>query len=489
MVKKNILNKTFIVLMFILALVTLVLTYQFIIESNNNSKSLISEVEKLEKQEKRQLEIIKDLEIQERLQNQIITKLESKERFQVEVWADAIKKINNPKLSGERRAVLIEIIEKAGSGIQAIVLDQDANYENASSNFKEKQRLKKDKNYLDSLIFIMKSQNNPIEIDWEITQIDSQNNLQFNPDGSEKKIKVVQYIYYKDSEILDAIDEMSIESKALSESVLSINNNSQGLSESIKGINDNYNKSSNKLKYLPIVIFIISLFLFLSAYYIFYYSQKSAQNKLWVGMAKETAHQIGTPLSSLVGWLDYFKTKKIQSNIIDEIKKDTDRLGQIANRFSKIGSQPTPELVEIIPIVNKTIDYMKKRASKNIQFKLMFSDKIQGLKTNICVELFVWVTENILKNSIDSIQTEGLITISVIKKKELIILDFSDNGKGILSSNYKNIFEPGYTSKKRGWGLGLSLSKRIIKDYHEGRIFVHKSTPFKETIIRIILKS
>ena len=226
-----------------------------------------------------------------------------------------------------------------------------------------------------------------------------------------------------------------------------------------------------------------------SPYYIFYYSQKSAQNKLWVGMAKETAHQIGTPLSSLVGWLDYFKTKKIQSNIIDEIKKDTDRLGQIANRFSKIGSQPTPELVEIIPIVNKTIDYIKKRASKNISFKLIFSDKIQSLKINICVELFSWVTENILKNSIDSIQTEGLITISVIKKKELIILDFSDNGKGILSSNYKNIFEPGYTSKKRGWGLGLSLSKRIITDYHEGRIFVHKSTPFKETIIRIILKS
>jgi len=165
-VKKNIFNKIVIVLMFILALVTLVLTYQFIIESNNNSKSLISDVEKLEKQEKSQLEIIKDLEIQERLQNQIITKLESKERFQVEVWADAIKKINNPQISGERRAVLIEILEKAGSGIQAIVLDEDANYENASSNFKDKQRLKRDKKYLDSLIFIMKSQNNPIEIDW-----------------------------------------------------------------------------------------------------------------------------------------------------------------------------------------------------------------------------------------------------------------------------------------------------------------------------------
>ena len=475
--------------MFLLAVLTLVLTYQFIIESNNNSKSLISNIEQLENQEKHHLEIIKDLEIQERLQNQIITKLESKERFQVEVWADAIKQINNPNISGERRAVLIEIIEKAGSGIQAIVLDEDETYKNSSSNFKNKQRLKRDKKYLDSLIVIMKSQNNPIEIDWEITQIDSQNNIQFNPDGSEKKIKVVQYIYYKDSEILDAIDKMSIESKALSESVFSINNGSQGLSESIKGINVSYNKSSNKLQFLPIVIFIISLFLFLSAYYIFYYSQKSAENKLWVGMAKETAHQIGTPLSSLVGWLDYFKTKNIQTNIISEIKKDTDRLGQIANRFSKIGSKPTPELVEIIPIVNKTIDYIKKRASKNIKFNLIFADNLKGLKTNICVELFSWVTENILKNSIDSIQTEGLITISVLKKKELIILDFSDNGKGILKSNYKNIFEPGYTSKKRGWGLGLSLSKRIIKEYHEGHIFVLKSTPFKETIIRIILKS
>ena len=135
------------------------------------------------------------------------------------------------------------------------------------------------------------------------------------------------------------------------------------------------------------------------------------------------------------------------------------------------------------------VEYIKKRASKNIHFDLIISDNSQYLKTNICIELFSWVLENILKNSIDSIQTDGKISISVNSTDKNIILDFIDNGKGILRSNFKNIFEPGYTSKKRGWGLGLSLSKRIIEEYHQGRIFVLKSTPFKETIIRIVLKN
>ena len=461
MINKGFINKIVIILMFVLAVVTLVLTYQFIIESNNNSKSYDN--------------LVKELEKQAALQNQIISDLESKERIQIEIWADAIKKINNPNISDEQKAVLLDVIQNTSGTIQAIVLDEFGNFSTSSSNFKNKERLIDDQNYLDSLISIMMVQNNPIKIIYETPKINSQNQTELNSDGTLKMVKTVSYIYYKNSELLDFIDAIYSDSKKLSESIVETN--------------DSYIKSSNNLKFLPIVIFIVSLFLFLSAYYIFYYSQKSTQNKLWVGMAKETAHQIGTPLSSLIGWLNYFKEKGVQNDIINEIEKDTDRLGQIANRFSKIGSRPTPELVQLKPILNKTVEYIKKRASKNIHFDLIISDNSQYLKTNICIELFSWVLENILKNSIDSIQTDGKISISVNSTDKNIILDFIDNGKGILRSNFKNIFEPGYTSKKRGWGLGLSLSKRIIEEYHQGRIFVLKSTPFKETIIRIVLKN
>jgi len=457
-INKKILNRIVIVLMFLLAVVTLILTYQYIIDMNNNSKSLLKDIQKLEQQEKLQLEIIRDLQ--------------SKERFQVEVWADAIEKLFKPEISDEQKALLIDIIAKTGDDIQAIVLSEDEGFSTASSNFKNTHRLSSDKEYLDSLIFIMKSQNDPIKIDVPIVQKDGQNNFILDNEGKIKIIQAVNYIYYKDSEVLDAIDKMFDESKILS--------------SSIKEINLSYNSSSNKLKYLPIVIFIISLFLFLCAYYIFYYSQKSTQNKLWVGMAKETAHQIGTPLSSLIGWKDYFKEKGIDSKILNEIEKDTNRLKQIANRFSKIGSKPTPELVNLIEVLKNTIDYIKKRASKNIQFKLNYNNELH-FGAYICVELFSWVTENILKNSIDSIQTDGLISINVKTNKKHVIIDFCDNGKGILKSNFKNIFEPGYTSKKRGWGLGLSLSKRIILEYHSGKIFVLKSIPYKQTVIRIIL--
>ena len=260
MINKTILNRIVIVLMFLLAVVTLILTYQYIIDMNNNSKLLLNDIQKLEQQEKLQLEIIRDLQ--------------SKERFQVEVWADAIEKLFKPEISDEQKALLIDIIAKTGDDIQAIVLSEDESFSTASSNFKNTHRLSSDKEYLDSLIFIMKSQNDPIKIDVPIVQKDGQNNFILDNEGKIKIIQAVNYIYYKDSEVLDAIDKMFDESKILS--------------SSIKEINLSYNSSSNKLKYLPIVIFIISLFLFLCAYYIFYYSQKSTQkNKLWVGMAKK----------------------------------------------------------------------------------------------------------------------------------------------------------------------------------------------------------
>ena len=172
-----------------------------------------------------------------------------------------------------------------------------------------------------------------------------------------------------------------------------------------------------------------------------------------------------------------------------EIEKDTNRLQQIADRFSKIGSAPVLKFVNIIPVLDKTIDYVKKRASKNIKFSFEFDEHEKDLKINISSELFSWVIENLLKNSIDSVQSSGVIKVRLKNKHNgRYIIDVIDNGKGISSYDFKKIFDPGYTSKKRGWGLGLSLCQRIISEYHQGKIFVLKSTPFKETIIRILLK-
>ena len=428
MINKNIINNVVVFLMLFLALLTLFLTYQFIVELDDTNADI---------------------------KKNIIENLIEKETKELNIWADAITKINNPNISDDQKSIFIEFINNTSHAIQAIVLDEDRNFLFAS-NFTDQNIFIENRNYLDSLVGTMTL----TTIFPESVETDSLGPI-MNKDGTFRTIKTTNYIYYKHSLLLDEIKE----------------------------INKKIENSSNKLRYLPIAILIVSLVLFLSVYYIFYYSQKSKQNKLWVGMAKETAHQIGTPLSSLIGWLDYFKEKGIQNDIINEIEKDTDRLGQIANRFSKIGSKPTPILVELKPILHKNIEYIKKRASKNIQFDLIISDSSKGFKMNICIELFSWVIENVLKNSIDSIQTDGKIQIYINNTDKNIILDFVDNGKGILKSNFKNIFEPGYTSKKRGWGLGLSLSKRIIEDYHKGRIFVLKSIPFKETIVRIVLKN
>ena len=259
----------------------------------------------------------------------------------------------------------------------------------------------------------------------------------------------------------------------------------------IKEFNNLSNESKNfinKLKKLPIIILLITIIIFFIAYLAFYYSKKSQQDKLWAGIAKETAHQIGTPLSSLLGWVEYLKNQNIKHEVILEIEKDTTRLQQIANRFSKIGSSSLLKSTQIIPLLEKTLDYVKKRASMNINFSFSFHQKDKNLTTNLSPELFSWVIENLLKNSIDSLQKSGNIKLEMLNTKNSdLIIDVIDDGKGIPNRDFKKVFDPGHTTKKRGWGLGLSLCKRIITEYHSGKIFVLKSVPFKQTIIRIVI--
>ena len=242
----------------------------------------------------------------------------------------------------------------------------------------------------------------------------------------------------------------------------------------------------NKLKYYPLALLLI-VFLFGSVVYFFYKSSKTATlNKLWSGMAKETAHQIATPLSSIMGWIEILKNKNVDNNYIDEIQKDIKRLNTIADRFSKIGSVPSLERKDIISETESTIEYMKTRSSNSVNFKLIKpKEKIITLLNS---QLYSWTIENLLKNSIDSMKGSGDITIEINEANLLVDVLIIDTGSGIEKRLYKKIFDPGYTSKKRGWGLGLSLSKRIIEDYHKGSIQVVSSTIGKGTTIKIQLK-
>ena len=277
--------------------------------------------------------------------------------------------------------------------------------------------------YLRKQLAIMKKENKPIEISY---------------DGNNK-----QYIYYRDSDLL------------------------------------------KKLTYYPLALILI-LVLFLSVIYLFYSSNKAAEtNKLWTGMAKETAHQIGTPLSSLLGWIAILKAEKIDETYIDAIEKDVHRLNIIANRFSKIGSIPELQKKDLVLITKQAFDYLKFRSSTQISFSFITSEK--EIQTLINEELFGWVIENIIKNAIDAMLGKGEVSLKIKSSDKKVRILIADSGKGMPKKLFKQIFKPGFTTKKRGWGLGLSLSKRIVEDYHKGKIFVQKSEIGKGTTFEIVL--
>jgi hypothetical protein len=239
----------------------------------------------------------------------------------------------------------------------------------------------------------------------------------------------------------------------------------------------------NKLTYYPLALILILILFLTIAYMVFKSSKIAEQNKLWTGMAKETAHQIGTPLSSLLGWIAILKMEKLNDKYVNEIEKDVHRLNTIAERFSKIGSVPTLKKQNITAISKTAFEYLKSRSSKQILFS--FSAPQEELFVNTNKELFGWVIENLIKNAIDAMQGKGALSLTIENSQKNIKITLSDTGKGIQKKQFKQIFKPGFTTKKRGWGLGLSLSKRIIEDYHNGKIFVQKSEINKGTSIQI----
>jgi two-component system, sporulation sensor kinase D len=241
----------------------------------------------------------------------------------------------------------------------------------------------------------------------------------------------------------------------------------------------------NKIKFYPIALIFIMLLFFFAIYFFFRTAKASEQNKLWAGMAKETAHQIGTPLSSLVGWAEILKSEDVNPDYILEIEKDIERLKTITERFSKVGSVPTMEKTDVVKETKASFDYIQRRSSKLINFTIDIPDT--PLMVNLNPQLYSWTIENIVKNGIDAMKGKGDIEISITTNLKSAFIRISDTGKGIPKKDFNKIFSPGFTSKRRGWGLGLSLAKRIIEGYHKGRIRVLKSNPTEGTTMEIIL--
>jgi signal transduction histidine kinase len=243
----------------------------------------------------------------------------------------------------------------------------------------------------------------------------------------------------------------------------------------------------NQVRYFPLVqLGIVALFILLTIASL-HTSYRSSQNQIWVGMAKETAHQLGTPVSSLRGWVEMLRDSPDAKKVVPELEKDVDRLQLITDRFGKIGSPPQLERTELIAQVGSMVEYMKKRAGAKITFSIT-TDSPQSVYAQLSPPLFDWVMENLLKNALDSMNGDGKVAVTIAEMENSITIDVSDTGKGIPKSQWNTVFTPGFTTKKRGWGLGLSLSRRIIVEYHRGALFVKHSELGKGTTFTITLK-
>lgn len=244
-----------------------------------------------------------------------------------------------------------------------------------------------------------------------------------------------------------------------------------------------------QLHYVPYIQFAL-IFVFIGiAIFLLYTTQRSEQNHVWAGLSKETAHQLGTPISSLNAWEQMLSERYPKDEYIPQMRKDIDRLQAVADRFSKIGSRPELIPTNILPAIEQTLAYMRSRISNKVEIKgdwqQDMSDRIQVLLNE---PLFTWVIENLIKNAVDAMNGKGTITFTIIEEGKHVYIDVTDTGKGISRRRRNSIFQPGYTTKQRGWGLGLSLSKRIVEDYHRGKLFVQSSQIGKGTTFRIVLE-
>jgi len=349
-------------------------------------------------------------------------KFKHEERQRMELLGQAYERFNTAGLNED--ITLSSKIISGNTSIPMIVTNmQDSILLNQNLDSIKVQR----KKYLRAQLAIMKAENKPIEISYK------KGNVNFT-----------RLVYYRDTDLL------------------------------------------TKLKYYPLALIFILLLFGIISYLVFISSKISDQNKLWVGMAKETAHQIGTPLTSLLGWIALLKEQNTNTQTVEELEKDVDRLSIIAHRFSNIGSIPKLKHTNLIPEIDNIANYFKTRLSSKVTLTLNYPTKTD-IYVSLNSQLFSWVIENLIKNAIDAIHKQGSISINIIKSSKKVFITVSDTGKGIPNAKFKTIFKPGYSTKKRGWGLGLSLAKRIIENYHNGKIYVKNSNPGQNTSIKIEL--
>ncbi len=444
---------------------------------------------------------------------ELFKKIADEERNKIELWAEANKRAATSNNHNDLTFYL-DILSR-NTTIPVIVIDKEGHIVN-HRNFDMSQGIDTAQ-FLQEQLTLMKSSNNkPIDLIYHIPGYTFQQKLYYKDSKIFSELKTVLDnliesfiseivinsasvpVIYTDSTQLNVIEYGNLEGGKtgvsqtfLEATIAEMRKQNEPIPITINNNAVNYifykdSKLLQQLKYYPYFqILIIALFLLIS-YYLFSTSRKVEQNQVWVGMAKETAHQLGTPLSSLMAWVEYLKSKNIDDNTIGELSKDIARLEVITERFSKIGSVPKLEKENINQVINNTLEYLKARISKkvNITFATQDNEEIQA-KLN--PSLFSWVLENLIKNAVDAMKGEGDINIYITDQTQFVYIDITDTGTGIPRVKQKTIFEPGYTTKQRGWGLGLSLVRRIIENYHSGKIFV-KQSDNKGTTFRIVLK-
>jgi signal transduction histidine kinase len=356
--------------------------------------------------------------------NYLAKKIADDERKKVSVWAESLK--TRAATLDESALSLTTKIANENTDIPIIETDEKDNPSGATLNI-DSNLIKKDSNYLAQKVATFKTENPAIEV--EIS----------------KDPLLINKYYYGDSNLL------------------------------------------KEVRYYPIIqLIIVALFILITLITVSV-RNKSTQNQVWAGMAKETAHQLGTPLSSLEGWVEMLKDNPANAKIGIEMEKDVDRLKLVSDRFGKIGSIPQLEEKNIVEQVESMVNYIKRRATDKVSFAIN-SQNQTDITALINAPLFDWVIENLLKNALDAMEGKGSIIVDIKNEVTQTLIDITDSGKGILKANISKVFKPGFTTKKRGWGLGLSLSKRIIEQYHKGELFVKNSEAGKGTTFRIVLK-
>ena len=367
--------------------------------------------------------------------NNLVKDLSEQERDRMQIWADATKELVSMSVATESSPAnvnfLLSIIE-ANDNIPVLLVDENDNIldhrnfqlHDANDSVSYYGMLSEvNKAFLDDKLRGLKHSSNRIDI-----QIDED---------------ITHNLYYEDSTLL------------------------------------------RRLQFYPYVLLGVLVVFVLVVYFALMSIKKAEQNKVWVGLSKETAHQLGTPISSLMAWMQMLETTDLDSSIVEDMNKDVNRLSIIADRFSKIGSKPEMELAFVNESVVKSLEYMRTRISQRVKLNIHTGEDECGVL--LCMSLFEWVMENLTKNAVDAMQGEGKIDITVSSNANTVLIDVADTGKGIARKNFGNVFNPGFTTKKRGWGLGLTLVKRIIEEYHGGRIYVKESELGKGTTFRIEL--